>query len=496
MIIIIYFDRIVCRQYQIPDFIDPLNILERIIYRYRRVNLSKTIEVCTRKQKSGKPLVRKRFRKLYQIKLDRFMGLGKEQIESDGLIQNVDENSKDTNKEQALLGEEKNYEQTPLGPYLNTFPYMHVDRFYSVPSVVQEDFCSSSFLKEEWKYFQEIKAYTGLFQHMMALNSFKYWDSVEIELREKGFHPKGFTIVEFIKWELLRHSFGIENYSKAERIFREFNPEILKTAFDRPNHIPKPYHYSYYYKWLTPEHFHTFFLKLVDDCVKFGIIIPKIAIADGLIFRTWAGNFTLDRWLQPTDPQASITRHHNKFLGKCYNAIVFFAWCGDRWLPIDLRVITGSANENSMFKLLVEDFLKESPYNWDVFLYDSGASSAENREFLKSKGLIPGIPARKNITREVILDLGLKRFCFADDIPDGMSQEQYKRLLNHRSQEEAGFSGFTTYHNMKRMNSMGHDAATIHVLKYLILQLMHALSAYKVNRADLLMMYSAFSSLS
>lgn len=112
----------------------------------------------------------------------------------------------------------------------------------------------------------------------------------------------------------------------AERIFRDFNPEILKKAFDKPDRIPKPYHYSYYYQWLTPEHFRTFFKKLVADCVEFKIITPRIVIADGLIFRTWAGNFTLDRWLQPTDPQASVTYHHNKDLGKCYNAVVFLAW--------------------------------------------------------------------------------------------------------------------------------------------------------------------------
>jgi Transposase DDE domain len=163
-------------------------------------------------------------------------------------------------------------------------------------------------------------------------------------------------------------------------------------------------------------------------------------------------------------------------------------------LPVDLRVITGSANENNVFHPLVEDFLNESPYNWDVFLYDSGACSAENREFLKSEGMISGIVARKNIKREVILDVGHKRFCFSNDIPEGMSLEQYKRLLDHRSQEEAGFSGFTTYNNMKRMNSMGQEMATIHVTKYLILQLLTALSAYKVNRPDLIMMYKAFSS--
>jgi len=158
-------------------------------------------------------------------------------------------------------------------------------------------------------------------------------------------------------------------------------------------------------------------------------------------------------------------------------------------------MVTGSANENEIFESLAADFLKANPYDWKVFLYDSGASSTSNRDFLKGEGLISAIPARSNIKKEVILDIDHHRYCFAADIPEGMSLEQYKRLLNHRSQEEAGFSGFTTYYHMKQMNTMGIDAATIHMQKYLILQLLHALSAYKVNRPDLLMYFSSFSTI-
>lgn len=494
MIIVYYFDRIVVRQSQISDFTDPISQAPELIYRYRRVNYSKTIKVCYKKQKPAKRLFRFRSTKTKQLSLNqcfkRLNILWNCSFTSKmGQNDNIDNQIPQTN-----MKNNQDLAQSLEGPYLNRYPYMHIGRFYSIPNVKQEEFCYTPYLKEEWKYFQEVEAFNGLFQHMIALNSFKYWDTVEKELRADGFHPKGFTIVEFIKWEFLRHSMGIENYSKAERIFSCFNPELLKDAFERPNMIPKPYHASHYYKWLMPKHFHTFFLLLVDDCVKYKIIIPRIVVADGLIFRTWAGNFTLDRWGKPTDPQATITVHNKKQLGKCYNAVVFYAWCGTRWLPVDVRVITGSSNENTMFKPLVDDFLTQSPYKWDVFLYDSGASSAENREFLKSEGMISGIVARKNIKREVILDVGQKRFCFSNDIPEGMSLEQYKRLLNHRSQEEAGFSGFTTYNNMKRMNTMGQESATIHVLKYMILQLLTALSAYKVNRPDLIMMYKAFSS--
>lgn len=486
---------LVCTQMQMDDYLNPPQRNIKCIIRYRRVNISKTIKVCTSAQKPAKYLIKRRIHRLYEIKLERIIpnlliALGNNPFQALSL----DSLTKHIPVIEISL-EENQTEFKQEGPFLFTYPYMHLDRFNSIPSVSQEDFGSHPLLINEWKYYQEVEAFTGLFQHMILLNSFAYWDTVETELREAGWHPKGFTVVEFIKWEFLRHSLGISSYSDAQRIFSAFNPELLKGAFDRPTHIPAPYHASYYYKWLKPIHFQTFFQKLVDDCVKYKIIIPRIAIADGLIFRTWAGNFTLDQWMQPTDPGATITVHNKKHLGKCYNGIVYYAWCGTRWLPVDLRVITGSANENSMFELLTKDFLEKSSYDWDVFLYDSGACSADNRQFLKVEGLIPGITARKNIIREVVLDIDHKRYCFADDIPDGMSLEQYKRLLNHRSQEEAGFSGFTTYHHMKQMNTTGHDGATIHVLKYLCLQLLHALAAYKVNRPDLLMMFSAFSSL-
>jgi hypothetical protein len=479
---------------QIDDYLHPT--VRKVIEfrRYKRMAVYPTIAVGFRRKKPVKYLCKRRVHSLHEIKLDWFL-IGSTTHVQGRSLEDCNQDNKNIQGSRAGFEPLIRISTPENGPFIYTRPYLHLDRFYTVPSVTQADFCTTALLMENWKFYQELESFTGMFQDMIALNSFTYWNTVEAELREQGFHPKGFSIVEFIKWELLRHSMGIASYTDAQRIFENFDPILLKTAFDHPTHIPKPYHASYYYSWLTPAHFQTFFQKLVEDCVTYKIIIPRIAIADGLIFRTWAGNFTLDRWLNPTDPGASITKHNNKMLGKCYNAIVFYAWCGQRWLPVDLYVITGSANENGIFQPLVAKFLETSQYDWMVFLYDSGACSAENRDFLKSEGIIPGITARSNIKSEVILDIDHRKYCFADDIPDGMSQEQYKRLINHRAQEEAGFSGFTTYNHMKQMNTMGQDAATIHVLKYLILQLLHALAAYKVNRPDLLMMYSAFSSL-
>ena len=110
-----------------------------------------------------------------------------------------------------------------------------------------------------------------------------------------------------------------------------------------------------------------------------------------------------------------------------------------------------------------------------------GHQRRPNCKYAQSEELITAITARSNIKREEIIQLGLNRYAFVEDMPDGMSIRQYRRLLEHRSQTEAIFSPFSTVFDMKRMNSIGQAAAMIHICKYLSLLLLHALSAYKVN---------------
>jgi hypothetical protein len=387
------------------------------------------------------------------------------------------------------------YSEPQEGPYLNTLPFQYFDRFPGIPAVTQEEFCSDPQMKDAWIMYQEVENFTGLFQHLIILNSFSYWEQVETELRGKGFSPKGFSVQEFVKWEFFRHSQGIDHYEAASSLFKQFDRNLLAQVFIHPERIPQPYHASYYYQWLTPAHFHHFFLLLVQECVFYGIIIPKIAMADGLFERSAAGNFSKDKELQPTDPDATRTVHNKKYLGKGFMAIVFCAWCRKRWLPVDVRVFTGSMSENAYFKPIFADFLATTPYEWKAILYDTGASAVGNRQFVKDQQFISGITARSNIKQEVILEFGKDRYGFLADMPDGMSLKQYQRLLEHRSQIEAIFSPFTTVFDMKRMNTMGWGAAMIHICKYLSLLLLHALTAYKVNAEHLLMSAKAFTHL-
>jgi len=499
-------------QWQLTDYMDPgQRESDTRIKRYQRRNVSQTIAARLRKlekrSKKSHPFHTFKERQYIIKTLDDWINPPEPR---DTLAQTIQVPKTeeldspildiDTEGQRTIMGELQGDQPSPSpfeGPYLNGLPYNFFDRFPGIPAVTQEMFCKDPYLAEEWTYYQEVDQFTGLFQDLLLLNAdiFAYWDDVETEIRQKGFNPKGFSVKEFVKWEFFRHSQGLDNYEHAHDIFAQYDRTLLAQVFEHPDRIPRPYHASYYYKWLTPAHFHAFLLRLVQECVYNEIIIPKIVMADGLFERSAAGNFSLDKFLQPTDPDATRTVHNKVYLGKGFMAIVFCAWCGHRWLPVDVRVFSGSTNENAYFKPTVADFLETTPYDWKAILYDTGASAKANRKFAQDQRLIAGITARSNIKREEILQLGSNRYAFVEDIPDGMSIRQYRRLLEHRSQTEAIFSPFSTVFDMKRMNSMGQAAAMIHMCKYLSLLLLHALSAFKVNAPRLVMKAKAFTQL-
>jgi hypothetical protein len=257
---------------------------------------------------------------------------------------------------QALININK-YCQKSLNSYItqssseiDEIKYRFIDRFRAIPPVTYEDFCASQDLSDDWIYFQEVEKFDGLFQHLILLNSFDYWDEVEAELRKKGFHPKGFSVQEIIKWDLLKNSSGVRFYTQFHNAAKSWEKSGLAKTFDFPENVPKPYHFSHYYSFLSSQHFKTYFLHLVEECIQYGIIIPHIAEADGIFIRSWAGNFTKDKYGNPTDPEATITVHNKKYYGKGFTTIAFYAWCGTRCLPVYSKTYTGSTNENRIYQ--------------------------------------------------------------------------------------------------------------------------------------------------
>ena len=124
-----------------------------------------------------------------------------------------------------------------------------------------------------------------------------------------------------------------------------------------------------------------------------------------------------------------------------------------------------------------------------------GAYSADNRRNIKSYDVICCIPAPENLVCEPTVMLKERGNICESDIPDGMSLNKFRSLLDHRAQQEAVFSPIETVFDMKRMSRVGLDAAILHVAKYCISLWLIANTAVKVNAPQLIMKVTAFNDL-
>jgi hypothetical protein len=139
------------------------------------------------------------------------------------------------------------------------------------------------------------------------------------------------------------------------------------------------------------------------------------------------------------------------------------------------------------------DFMAFTKRLWKVFIYDGGGYSADNRSEIKGYVAICAIPAPENLTCEPTVLLKERGNICEADMPDGISQNQFRKLMDHRGQQEAEFSPFDAVFLMKHMNQRGLDAAYVQFCIYGIMLWQIALSALKVNRENLIMKATAFN---
>ena len=81
-----------------------------------------------------------------------------------------------------------------------------------------------------------------------------------------------------------------------------------------------------------------------------------------------------------------------------------------------------------------------------------------------------------------------------DYIPKGWTNEYYLGIYKFRPMIEQGNSYSNTYYNASRLNTRGIESAIKNRAFIYILELLKALTAYKVGRPDLLMKQTAFES--
>jgi len=357
-----------------------------------------------------------------------------------------------------------------------------------------KEFGERTISKMEWDMHRYLKGFNGFFENIFEFNDFSYFQEIQDVLETDGVSFKNMFIEDVFLYELLRINLGFKNYTGIERMakFTQY-PPLFSITHD-PNFFPNASDISYVLTRIHSEALFEFFQLLVKECVDCGLIIPRILIWDGQFIRTNCNNNKAKDSHVYNDPDAGFCRHNGVQKGVGYDPGILYAHCFNRWFPIYFKMFAGNRNGNRAFKETMNSFFETTDYEWQILIADSGPYSLHNLQDTRLKGVVPMIRARKHLKSHPIRELKKGFFFNTDFIPNDWSDELFLKLYSLRPMIEQGNSYNNTFYNASRMNTRGIDAAIR--LRSLIysLELLKALTAYKLGRPDLIMKPSAFES--
>jgi hypothetical protein len=194
------------------------------------------------------------------------------------------------------------------------------------------------------------------------------------------------------------------------------------------------------------------------------------------------------------DLNAGYCRHIGQKKGVGYDPRILYAFSFNRWFPVYFKMFPGNRNDTVTYRKTLDQFLTITDHDWIPAIADSGPYCEQNLQFTQFKGLLPIIRAKKNLKTHPIRELKENFFFNTEYIPKEWTDEFFLKVYSFRPMIEQGNAANTTYYNAFRMNTRGMEAA-IKLRSYLyILDLLKALTAYKLGRPDLIIKYSAFGS--
>lgn len=370
------------------------------------------------------------------------------------------------------------------GHYIYRFPRAKIPRF--------EDYGTYTISKMEWDMHRYLKGFDGFFENLFEFNDFSYFQDLQGTLEDDGVSFKNMFIEDVIAYELLRINLGFKNYRGIEKMNRFMRyPPLVGVTHD-PEFFPNATDLSYVLSRIPSEGLFEFFQLLVNECVECGIIIPRILIWDGQFIHSNCNNNKEKDSLVYNDPDAGYCRHNSVKKGVGYDPGILYAHCFNRWLPIYFKMFAGNRNDILAFKETMAGFFQITKYEWQIIIADSGPYSLQNMKNMQHQGLVPIIRARKNLKTHPIRQLKKDFYFNTDFIPEGWSDELFLKIYSFRPMIEQGNSYNNTYYNAFRMNTRGMEAAIKLRCMIYILELLKALTAYKLGRPDLIMKPTAF----
>ena len=386
---------------------------------------------------------------------------------------------KKTNLKQLTLSDFIDWIPTLKGKHLYRFPKVHTPRF--------EDYAMGVISEKEWDMHRYISNFNGFFENLFELNDLSFFDDLQERLEEDGAYFKNLSVRDVFFYNLLRIKLGFKNYSGIEKVSGLLiYPPLFSVTYD-PKFMPTAADISLVMKNIPASELFNLFRLLVRECIELKIIIPRILIWDRQFLRSNCKNNKEENKEVYNDSDAGYCRHNGKERGVGYDPGILYAYCRDRWFPIYFEMFPGNRSDQEAFKKTTSSFFSETLEVWQLIISDSGSYALDILEEIQYRSLLPIIRARKNIKNQPVKELKKGYYFNTDFIPPDWSEEYFLFIYSFRPMIEQGNSYNHTYYNAARMNTRGLEAAIKHCASIYILELLKALTAYKMGRPDLIM---------
>jgi len=372
------------------------------------------------------------------------------------------------------------------GKYLYRFPKVKIPRF--------EDFGEGTISKKEWDMHRYLSGFNGFFENVFEFNDFSFFDAVQERLESDGVSFKNMFLKDVFAYELLRINLGFKNYAGLEKMGKFTGRPPLFSITQDPSFFPKAADMSFVLKRIPARYIFEFFQKLVKECIEYRIIVPRILIWDGQFIRSNCKNNKEKDRSTYNDPDAGFGRHIGTKKGVGYDPGILYAYCFDRWFPVYFKMFPANRNDVTAFNKTTSEFFSVSNDEWLLVIADTGAYALSNLENIQVKGIVPLIRAKKNLKSQPVKEFKKGYYFNTAFIPKEWSDEYVLKIYGFRPMIEQGNSYNNTYYNSFRMNTQGFEAAVRLRATIYILELLKALTAYKVGRPELVMKPSAFES--
>ncbi len=390
----------------------------------------------------------------------------------------------DSNLKQLMLSDFIDWVPKLKGKYVYQFPKVRIPRF--------EDHAMGVISKKEWDMHRYLTTFNGFFENLFEFNDLSFFDDLQESLGAEGIYFKNLSVRDVFSYNLLRINLGFKDYTGIEKVSRLLIcPPLFSVTYD-PKFMPTAADMSFIMNRIPATKLFRFFRKLVRECIDWGIIIPRILIWDGQFLRSNCKNNKDEDKEVYNDPDAGYCRHNGKKMGVGYDPGILYAYCRDRWFPIYFKMFPGNRSDQEAFKETTHAFLTETLEEWQLIISDSGPYALGILEDVRFRSMLPIIRARKNIKIQPVKELKKGYYFNTDFIPEDWSEEYLLFIYSFRPMIEQGNSYNHTYYNAARMNSRGFDAAIKRCASIYILELLKALTAYKLGRPDLIMKPTAF----